>query len=307
MDLMNTPMNNISNKNEDLIQTKSNKQTNVDISQFFVPKNNHSGESFIIFFSNYGLIIPAVLFLIVCAIFGIFTPINIYPRIIAPSIAFIILFILLFLLIHKIILVKDIYNKKIQIKIVNYLCLPIKKINLEIENTHFYAGSMVHEPDEGPEYTTTRLFIINDYRNLLNIDSDERNIKKKPVECLYSFGSVKTGNHSLLEFYNILNDFVDSPRDYKNPFLFDINSYLKDKKKISNNHTGRKFLKYSDHFFSYHLKNLKNDIIKVIAKYMEIDTKNLDIQITQTESDNGKGYVPALVASIPIKEMKHGK
>ncbi len=55
------------------------------------------------------------------------------------------------------------------------------------------------------------------------------------------------------------------------------------------------------------MENLKNDIIKVIAKYMEIDTKNLDIQITQTESDNGKGYVPALVASIPIKEMKHGK
>lgn len=30
---------------------------------------------------------------------------------------------------------------------------------------------------------------------------------------------------------------------------------------------------------------IKNDIIKVISKYMEIDCENLDIQITQTESD----------------------
>ena len=29
---------------------------------------------------------------------------------------------------------------------------------------------------------------------------------------------------------------------------------------------------------------IKNDIIKVISKYMEIDAEGLDIQITQTES-----------------------
>ena len=30
---------------------------------------------------------------------------------------------------------------------------------------------------------------------------------------------------------------------------------------------------------------IKNDIIKVISKYMEIDCDGLDIQITQTESE----------------------
>lgn len=52
---------------------------------------------------------------------------------------------------------------------------------------------------------------------------------------------------------------------------------------------------------------IKNDIIKVIAKYMEIDIDGLDIQITQTDSDGNNGSVPALIANIPIKELKHGK
>ena len=52
---------------------------------------------------------------------------------------------------------------------------------------------------------------------------------------------------------------------------------------------------------------IKNDIIKVIAKYMEIDSEGLDIQITQTESDGNNGSVPALIANIPIKELHHGK
>lgn len=51
---------------------------------------------------------------------------------------------------------------------------------------------------------------------------------------------------------------------------------------------------------------IKNDIINVIAKYMEIDCEGLDIQITQTESESENGNVPALVANIPIKEVKHG-
>ena len=37
------------------------------------------------------------------------------------------------------------------------------------------------------------------------------------------------------------------------------------------------------------MENIKNDIIKVISKYMEIDAEGLDIQITQTESDGSNG------------------
>lgn len=54
------------------------------------------------------------------------------------------------------------------------------------------------------------------------------------------------------------------------------------------------------------MENIRNDIIKVISKYMEIDAEGLDIQITQTESDGENGMVPALFANIPIKEMRNG-
>ena len=44
------------------------------------------------------------------------------------------------------------------------------------------------------------------------------------------------------------------------------------------------------------MEMIKNDIIQVISKYMEIDAEGLDIQITQTESEG---------ANIPIRDMKH--
>ena len=50
---------------------------------------------------------------------------------------------------------------------------------------------------------------------------------------------------------------------------------------------------------------IKNDIIQVISKYMDIDAQGLDIQITETESETSNGVVPALFANIPIRDMKH--
>jgi cell division topological specificity factor len=55
------------------------------------------------------------------------------------------------------------------------------------------------------------------------------------------------------------------------------------------------------------LEQIKNDIIAVISRYIEIDLDGLDINITQTESDGDNGTVPALFANIPIKNMKTSK
>lgn len=55
------------------------------------------------------------------------------------------------------------------------------------------------------------------------------------------------------------------------------------------------------------MEQIKNDIIAVITKYIEIDTEGLDIKITQTESDSDNGIVPALYANIPIRDMKSTK
>ncbi|NLM75708.1 MAG: cell division topological specificity factor MinE [Clostridiaceae bacterium] len=53
------------------------------------------------------------------------------------------------------------------------------------------------------------------------------------------------------------------------------------------------------------LEMVKSEIIKVIQNYMEIDEESLDIQLTRTNSDDGERVVPALVANIPIKNMKN--
>ena len=53
------------------------------------------------------------------------------------------------------------------------------------------------------------------------------------------------------------------------------------------------------------MEMIKNDIIQVISKYMEIDEDGMEIHITQTESENKNGSVPALYANIPIIDLKN--
>lgn len=55
------------------------------------------------------------------------------------------------------------------------------------------------------------------------------------------------------------------------------------------------------------MEQIKNDIIAVISRYIEIDLDGLDIKITQTQSDMNNGTVPALYANIPIKDLKNQK
>ncbi len=55
------------------------------------------------------------------------------------------------------------------------------------------------------------------------------------------------------------------------------------------------------------MERIKNDIIGVLAKYVEIDQDGLDIKITQVEAEGAEkagDTVPALYANIPIKSMK---
>ncbi len=52
------------------------------------------------------------------------------------------------------------------------------------------------------------------------------------------------------------------------------------------------------------LEKIKDEIMKVLEKYMDVSDSGLDIQITQAQSEDGKSTVPALTANIPIKAMK---
>ncbi|MGN0515285.1 MAG: cell division topological specificity factor MinE [Lachnospiraceae bacterium] len=48
---------------------------------------------------------------------------------------------------------------------------------------------------------------------------------------------------------------------------------------------------------------IKNDIVSVISKYMDIDTEGIDIQIKQTAGNSGI-IVPSIFANIPIKQLR---
>jgi cell division topological specificity factor len=50
------------------------------------------------------------------------------------------------------------------------------------------------------------------------------------------------------------------------------------------------------------LESIKEDILKVLSKYIEIDNGEIDVKMTTTEEIQGD--TPALIASIPIKRMK---
>ncbi len=52
------------------------------------------------------------------------------------------------------------------------------------------------------------------------------------------------------------------------------------------------------------LEQIKDEIMNVLKKYMDVTDSGLDIRITTAQSEDGKSEVPALTANIPIKAMK---
>ncbi|MBE7023597.1 MAG: cell division topological specificity factor MinE [Clostridia bacterium] len=53
------------------------------------------------------------------------------------------------------------------------------------------------------------------------------------------------------------------------------------------------------------LEKIKDEIMQVIAKYVDVSDGELDINITTAQSEDGKSSVPAITANIPIKSIKH--
>ncbi len=51
------------------------------------------------------------------------------------------------------------------------------------------------------------------------------------------------------------------------------------------------------------LEMIKDDMIKAISKYMEIDTNGLEIKITQVEDEDVSERLAILYASIPIRVL----
>lgn len=52
------------------------------------------------------------------------------------------------------------------------------------------------------------------------------------------------------------------------------------------------------------LETIKDEIMQVLAKYMDISDGELDINVTTAQSEDGKSRVPAITANIPLKNLK---
>lgn len=52
------------------------------------------------------------------------------------------------------------------------------------------------------------------------------------------------------------------------------------------------------------LNMIKDDILKVISNYAEIDEDGLELKMSKTRSEDGDRAVSALVANIPLKNLK---
>ena len=52
------------------------------------------------------------------------------------------------------------------------------------------------------------------------------------------------------------------------------------------------------------LEVMKQDIIDVIKKYIEIDESAIDVRLTNNVNEDGKGTSPALYANFPITNVK---
>ena len=50
---------------------------------------------------------------------------------------------------------------------------------------------------------------------------------------------------------------------------------------------------------------MKQEIIEVIKKYIEVDEKAIDVRLTNKENDDGTNGAPALYANIPILNIKN--
>jgi len=194
-------------------------------------------------------------FLSIVFILSIIAIPNLLGKILCPVIIVIVYIISLYLIEKKIVIMKDSLNKKIIVKVINYLCRAKTTLSFDPENLHFSREltKILNVIDTYKNNRSTFLYftfyIINDHKNLFDIDLNESNIRQKPAKCIYTFRRAYFGYETETENYiDKLNEFCDTSHNCT-LFSFNINSYLADKN-INVGNT-KKYQYFSEHFFSY--------------------------------------------------------
>ena len=92
----------------------------------------------------------------------------------------------------------------------------------------FKIKYVVDEEDrEVPEYQSTKLYIYNNHKNLVEINLDRSDIKQKPAKLIYRFNNITNSSYKAKRLKNDLNMFIGN-KDYynKNPLELKISNYM---------------------------------------------------------------------------------
>ena len=261
-----TPFNEISNPKENLIYPEEHEEQDnkaiYNVNQVFAENENNKSpenEKFIITFNYYRLIVIIIAIVTLIAIIALAIPgteLKIEFRIILIILGVIFNLILLIFFNNKLEVIKNKPNNRAIIKLKNYFCCNKKTIKIDLENIYFFCVHKAYTDSEGNERESTRLFIINNYKNLLGIDLDNSDIKSKAAKIFYSFNKIGEGKYGYKKLNEDLNNFVEASGD--NPLTFNIKNYMIKTKDTNESFFSNKlsnYMKFSDNFFVYHLIN----------------------------------------------------
>ena len=244
----NNPLNEHLNSNENDNQMNHKKKINPNdfiIEEEHKPfdnKNNYNNNDiFIVSFKcSYHIIKYSfiIIILILSCIPMLISPDNLYLTIPIFSIGFIANLLIAYYSYRKIEIIKDISSNKINIKLINYLCLTRLKIKCNLENIHFRAKKEITHNTDGKSHETTELIIVNDYKNIEDIDLENTDIKKKPARFYYSINEISMENNcNYQDLTTALNLFIGAPNS------IDFYQY-----------TDNQCTKISDNFYAFFLR-----------------------------------------------------
>ena len=139
----------------------------------------------------------------------------------------------------------------------------LKRMNLytKKENIHFYQTSEIRSGEDN-DYTIYHLFIINNFKDLKEIDLKTSSIKQKPASFFYHYENLRDNTNS-----DSLNDFIGSPHQFNNPLLFDIVKYMNKATTDTNpfynipstQNQLSKIMRFNDHLFTYYFNPPKEN------------------------------------------------
>ena len=179
--------------------------------------------------------------------------IDLYIKIISIILGVVLSLLLLIFFIKKIEITKDKSNNKTIIKLINFLCFPRKIIKIDRENFHFTFKSRDSNSEDSSDSIV--FTIINDFKNLVDIDLDKSNIKLKPSNFYYIY-NFKEIEDAVDRYTADLNNFLGISYDnYENPLYFNIDKYMNKNtdKRIYYSSFLSNYMKLYEHFFTFHI------------------------------------------------------